>query len=72
MEDYKERLVEEFNQTRDRANKLEKILRKNSAGKLDFVPTCPISMLKKQHEIMLEYLEVLKMRAIYENIDLEY
>ena len=70
--DYKARMVEEFNQLRDRANKLEKIIRKYTANKLDFVPTCSFTLLKKQHDAMLEYMECLKQRAILEDIDLEY
>ena len=70
--DYKDRMVEEFDQLRDRANKLEKILRKHTAGKLDFVPTCPMHLLKEQHDAMLKYMECLKQRAIIEDIDLEY
>ena len=71
-ENYKDRMVEEFNQLRDRSNKLEKILRKHAVGKLDFVPTCPMHLLKEQHDAMLTYMECLKQRAIIEDIDLEY
>lgn len=72
MKGYKKRLVEEFDQLRDRTNKLEKMLRKQSFGKLDFEPTCSIHLLRKQHDAMLAYMECLKQRAILEDIDLEY
>lgn len=72
MKGYKKRMVEEFNQLRDRANKLEKVLRKHRLGKLEFEPTCPDWLLKKQYDAMLEYMECLKTRAILEDIDLEY
>lgn len=72
MKGYKKRMVEEFNQLRDRANKLEKMLRKHRLGKLDFELTCSPYLLKKQYEHMLGYMECLKERAILEDIDLEY
>ena len=72
MKGYKKRMVEEFNQLRDRTNKLEKMLRKHRLGKLDFEPTCSTALLKRQHEYMLGYMECLKERAILEDIDLEY
>lgn len=72
MKAYKKRMVEEFNQLRDRANKLEKMLRKHRLGKLEFEPTCPVHLLKRQYDSMLVYMECLKDRAILEDIDLEY
>lgn len=72
MKDYKKRMVKEFNQLRDRTNKLEKILRKYAVSKLDFVPACSMHLLMKQHDAMLAYMECLKQRAIIEDIDLEY
>jgi hypothetical protein len=72
MKAYKKRMVEEFNQLRDRTNKLEKMLRKNRLDKIEFEPTCPIYLLKKQYDSMLVYMECLKDRAILEDIDLEY
>jgi len=72
MKGYKKRMVEEFNQLRDRANKLEKMLRKYRLNKLEFELACPYSLLKKQYDSMLAYMECLKERAILEDIDLEY
>ena len=72
MKGYKKRMVHEYNQLKERSNKLEKMLRKQRLGKLDFEPTCPIWLLKKHHDAMLEYMECLKTRAIIEDIDLEY
>lgn len=72
MKGYKKRMVKEFNQLRDRTNKLEKMLRKQCFGKLEFEPTCSIHLLKRQHDAMLAYMECLKERAILEDIDLEY
>lgn len=72
MKGYKKRMVEEFNQLRDRANKLEKMLRKYRLNKLEFELVCPYYLLKKQYDSMLAYMECLKERAIIEDIDLEY
>ncbi len=72
MKAYKKRMIEEFNQLKDRANKLEKMLRKDRLGKLDFELDCPYQLLKKQYDSMLAYMECLKERAILEDIDLEY
>ena len=72
MEGYKKRFVNEFNELNIRSKKLEKMLRKKRLGKLDFEPTCPDWLLKKQHNAMCEYVECLKTRAIMEDIDLEY
>ncbi len=72
MKDYQKRMVSEFNDLRDRSDKLEKIIRKQRHGKLEFELACPIRLLVRQHNAMLDYLECLKERAIEEDIDLEY
>lgn len=72
MKAYKKRMVKEFNQLRNRVNKLEKMLRKYHLDKLDFEPTCSYSLLKRQYDAMIDYMGCLKERAILENIDLEY
>lgn len=72
MKGYKKRMVKEFNQLRDRTNKLEKMIRKQRFGKLEFEPTCSSHLLKKQYDSMCAYMECLKERAILEDIDLEY
>ena len=46
------------------------MLVKYDAGKLDFTPTCPIDLLRKQASVMGEYLYILETRAVIENIDL--
>ena len=72
MKGYKKRMVKEFEDLRDRTNKLEKMLRKMRLGELEFQPDCSYHLLKKQYDSMLTYMECLKERAIIENIDLEY
>ena len=46
------------------------MLVKYDAGKLDFTPTCPIDLLRKQASIMGQYLYVLETRAVIEDINL--
>lgn len=69
-DDYKERFKAEYYQTKIRYEKLHKMLVKHKAGKLDFTPTCPISMLEEQKMYMGRYLNVLEIRAEVEEIEL--
>ncbi|HEL1912129.1 TPA: hypothetical protein U2D62_001316 [Streptococcus suis] len=43
---------------------------KYEAGQLDFVPDCPLDLLKEQEEIMNQYLGILEARALFENVTL--
>lgn len=72
-DDYKDRFIAEFQQTAIRAARLYKILDLVNKGEAPscFKPTCPISILEEQYLTMIKYLSVLKLRARYENIDLE-
>ena len=38
--------------------------------KLNFTPTCPIDLLRKQASVMGQYLYILETRAAIENVDL--
>lgn len=69
--DYKERFKAEYWQTKIRYDDLHKMLIKWDAGKLDFTPTCPKSLLMEQKRYMGEYLRCLEVRALQEGIDLE-
>lgn len=69
-DDYKERFVAEYSQLSIRYKKLYAVLEKYAADKLDFKPTCPIEILYEQLDHMEAYLNVLKTRAKYENIEL--
>lgn len=71
MEDYKQRMIEEYQQTKARYQKLHKILVKHDAGTLDFTPTCPARLLREQEMYMRHYLEVLEIRAEIEEINLD-
>ena len=68
--DYKERFVAEYAQLKIRYNKLYAVLEKYAADKLDFKPTCPIEILYEQLDHMEAYLNILKIRAKYEDIEL--
>lgn len=68
--DYKERFVAEYYQTKIRYEKLHKMIIKYEANTLDFTPTCPIDILKRQCTHMGQYLFDLEIRAEIEKIEL--
>ena len=67
---YKERFLAEYYQTKIRYNKLHNMLVKYEAKTLEFEPTCPIEILKRQCSHMGEYLYDLEVRAEIEKIEL--
>ncbi len=69
-EDYKERFKAEYFQAEIRYNKLESMLDKWDKGELIFVPDCPKALLEVQMYTMSEYLDILKQRAKFENIEI--
>lgn len=54
MEDYKVRFVKEYKELKERYGKLHKMIVKAEAGTLDFVPDCPLDLLKQQAKAMGE------------------
>lgn len=70
-ETYKERFKVEYQQLKQRLDKLDIMLTKHEAEVLEFTPTCPISILEDQRYCMDSYLRILKTRAEIEGIDLE-
>lgn len=70
MEAYKERMVKEYNELKDRTYKLGCMLTKYNAGTLEFTPTCPIHLLQEQYRAMDDYLRILEQRAFFEDIEL--
>lgn len=68
--DYKDRFKAEYWQTKIRYEKLHQMLVKYDAKTLDFTPTCPIELLKRQCSHMGQYLFDLEVRAEIEDIDL--
>lgn len=70
MESYKFRMINEYRELKEKYDKLHKMLVKYDAGKLDFTPTCPIDLLRKQASLMGQYLYVLETRAAIEDVNL--
>lgn len=74
--DYKERFIAEYQQLKIRLEKLRKYLAKIKAKDVfgvdvDAPHACSVFLLNNQYEAMFEYLTILEIRAIIENIDLE-
>lgn len=69
-EDYKERFIAEWAQTKIRLNKLDRMLQRHYSGTLDFELTCPIILLEKQLLAMQQYADMLEVRAEIERIEL--
>ena len=70
MEDWKERVVKEYKELKDRYTKLHRMCVKYEAGTLDFEPNCPLDLLKEQKAVMGRYLNILEIRAEIEDITL--
>lgn len=68
--DYKERLIKEYSELKTRYNRLQEMLNKWDEGKLDFTPTCPRELYNMQLRAMKEYLDILVIRAKFEDIQL--
>lgn len=71
MENYKQRMIEEYKQLAERLVKLGRLVEKHQSGTLDFKPACPIELLEDQYCAMRLYLNILAQRAIIEGIDLD-
>lgn len=67
---YKQRFINEYVELKDKYIKLHKMLVKYDAGKLEFTTTCPIDLLRKQKSLMGQYLNVLEIRAVIEDVEL--
>ena len=70
MKDYKQRMVNEYNELKERTDKLGFVLVKESRGGLNFELSCPVNLLKAQYNAMNSYLNILKVRAEIEGIEL--
>lgn len=60
----------EYSELKEQYTKLHKMLVKYDAGTLEFKPTCPIELLRKQKATMGEYLNILEIRAEIEKVTL--
>ena len=70
MEAYKQRMIIEYRELKERADKLATMLDKWDKGTLDFTPTCPMYLLENQLETMKDYVGILQTRAKLEDVDL--
>lgn len=70
--DYRERFVAEYAQTKMRYEKLKKFCDRIEASKItgkdEPLHDCPYSLLREQQRIMGKYLHVLELRAVIEDI----
>ena len=69
-EDFRERFIAEYQQTKIRYDKLHAMIVKYEAGTLEFSPITPLEILKKQASFMGQYLYTLELRAQLEGIGL--
>lgn len=75
--DYKERFKAEYLQTKIRYEKLKNFCNKIEAASLSLsenvkepVHDCPLELLRKQQNLMGQYLGVLELKAVIEGVDL--
>lgn len=74
-DDYKERFIAEYHQTKIRYEKLKAFNNKIEASHLSDKATepkhdCPDELLRRQQGIMGEYLHILEVRAVIEGVEL--
>lgn len=67
---WQERLKREYHETKERYEKLHRMVTKYEAGVLEFTPNCSIDLLKQQKRHMGEYLHDLEIRAEIEGVNL--
>lgn len=70
MEDWKNRVIEEYWQLKGRYDRLHAMIVKYEAGTLDFTPNCPLCLLRAQADAMRKYLDILEVRGKIEKINL--
>ena len=70
--DYKERFIAEYQQTKIRYEKLKHFCDVIEASQLTKTEEpkhdCPLSLLREQQSVMGQYLHILELRAVIENI----
>ncbi len=69
-DDYKERFKAEYYQLVTRYRSLKSMITKWDEGTLNFETTCPRNLYNTQIKAMVDYIAVLKARAVMEGIDL--
>lgn len=73
-EDYKERFIAEYQQTKIRYEKLKRFCNKIEAAKIMNVPEpkhdCLLQLLREQQSAMGNYLSILELRAEIEHVNI--
>ena len=67
---WQERMKREYRETKERYEKLHRMVTKYEDGTLNFTPKCSIELLKQQKRHMGEYLHDLEVRAEIEGVNL--
>ena len=70
MEDWKQRVVDEYKHLHRRYERLSAMITKYEAGTLTFTPNCPLCLLRMQADIMRKYLGILEIRGKIKKINL--
>ncbi len=70
MKPHQERFVNEYRELKEKRDKLHDMNVQYEAGQLDFVPDCPLELLQRQEYVMNQYLAILEVRALIENVTL--
>lgn len=70
MEDWKQRVVDEYKQLHGRYELLSTFITKYEAGTLPFTPNCPICLLRMQSDTIQKYLDILEIWGKIEKINL--
>lgn len=70
MEDWKQRVVDEYKQLLGRYERLSAFITRYESGTLSFTPKCPLCLLKMQADTMRKYLDILEVRGKIEKINL--
>ena len=68
---YQDRFKAEYWQVKIRLERLNDMIDRYKADKLDFKPDCSLEILQEQAKIMDDYLTILKVRAEIEGIVLD-
>ena len=67
---WQEHMKREYRETKERYEKLHRMVTKYEAGTLDFTPNCSLELLSQQKRHMGEYLHDLEIRAEIEGVEL--
>lgn len=71
MKDYEIRMIMEYQELKERRDKLGAMLARHRDGTLDFEFTNPVELLEKQFKVMGEYMSILEVRAENEGVNLD-